>query len=234
MAQEGDQLRVWELCRQYVVALSAALDCGEGRRVRAVLPDAGCAAYLKQAWTQANGGAPLPFALSSLNDRVVVQPGDVCCVVCAPDPQGVESSQKVASACTAASEKQDSPVSCVLLNPRLASGDAGVGLNARRLRDRFVGGFTVAYSLRPFGQGTVFKRFPGIYKVFGPDAEQRERLVLLQESVRRPDPEEVGDMMLAAEGGGKGEGGEAGGMGLMEGLAKTVMEMQRFMRQLSN
>ena len=97
MAEEGDQLRVWELCRAYVEALSVALVCREGRRVRAILPDAGCAAYLKQAWTLANGGAPLPFALSSLNDRVIVQPGAVCSVVCAPDPQAVGACHRVAS-----------------------------------------------------------------------------------------------------------------------------------------
>lgn len=210
-----------KLCRQYVESLAAALgaDGGEGGTVRAVFPDAGCAAYLKQRW-----GDTLPFRLASLNDRLVVQPGDVAVVVCAPDPQGVEASQRVASAC-------GETVACVLLNPRLASGDAGVGLNARRLRDRFVGGFTVAYSLRPFGDGTVFKRYPGNYKVFGPDPDRRGRLLLLSEQLRRPDSEEVADLMLAASGAAASDA--EGGAGVLESLVKTVGSMFRFMSSLA-
>jgi hypothetical protein len=193
-----------------------------------VFPDAGCAAYLKQLWS---GGEPLSFRVASLNDRLVVQPGDVAVVVCAPDPQGVEASQRVAAAC-------GEGVACVLLNPRLASGDAGVGLNARRLRDRFVGGFTVAYSLRPFGDGTVFKRYPGNYQVFAPDPARRGRLMLLSEQIRRPDAEEVADLMIEAarpDAGARDGSAAAGraGSGVLESAVKSVTSMLRFMQSLA-
>lgn len=59
----------------------------------------------------------------------------------------------------------DRPV--VLFNQRLSSGDVGIGLNARRLRTNFLNNFTVTYSLRPVGDvGTVFRRYPGMWKVF--------------------------------------------------------------------
>jgi hypothetical protein len=191
--------------------------------VRAVFPDAGTAALLKNRW-----GAP-DFLFASLNDRSVVQPGDAAVVVCSPDPQGVESAQRVAAAC------EEAGVACVLLNPRLASGDAGVGLNARRLRDRFVGTFSVVYSLRPFGQGTVFRRSPGAWKVFGPDKGAPGRLVLLSESWSRPAADDVFELLLAAEGGqAKGEGGAQGSGGFLDGLARTVASLASFMRQLSN
>jgi hypothetical protein len=51
--------------------------------------------------------------------------------------------------------------------PPQISGDVGIGLNARRLRDNFLNRFTVTYSLRPVGDiGTVFRRYPGMWKVF--------------------------------------------------------------------
>jgi hypothetical protein len=48
------------------------------------------------------------------------------------------------------------------------SGDVGIGLNARRLRDNFLKRFTITYSLRPVGEiGTVFRRYPEQWKVRG-------------------------------------------------------------------
>lgn len=49
----------------------------------------------------------------------------------------------------------------------LCSGDVGIGLNARRLRNNFTNRFNITYSLRPVGEvGTVFRRFPELWKVF--------------------------------------------------------------------
>lgn len=51
--------------------------------------------------------------------------------------------------------------------PPFRSGDVGIGLNARRMRNNFLNNFTVTYSLRPVGDiGTVFRRYPGMWKVF--------------------------------------------------------------------
>lgn len=47
------------------------------------------------------------------------------------------------------------------------SGDVGIGLNARRLREKFTNRFNITYSLRPVGElGTVFRRYPELWKVF--------------------------------------------------------------------
>lgn len=46
------------------------------------------------------------------------------------------------------------------------SGDVGLGLNARRLRDRLLNQFSVTYSLRPIGDiGSVYRRYPGMWQV---------------------------------------------------------------------
>ena len=46
------------------------------------------------------------------------------------------------------------------------SGDVGLGLNVRRMRNEFLSLFTVTYSLRPLGEsGSVFRSYPGQWKV---------------------------------------------------------------------
>lgn len=54
----------------------------------------------------------------------------------------------------------------VMFNPRLASGDVGVGLSIRRMRDSFLSRFTTTYSLRPIADvGSVFRCYPGMWQV---------------------------------------------------------------------
>ncbi len=46
------------------------------------------------------------------------------------------------------------------------SGEVGVGLNVRRMMLDYLSSFTIAFSLRPVGDiGTVFRRYPGQWKV---------------------------------------------------------------------
>lgn len=48
----------------------------------------------------------------------------------------------------------------------MCSGDVGLGLNVRRMRNEFLSLFTVTYSLRPLGESaSVFRRYPGQWKV---------------------------------------------------------------------
>ena len=157
MAQPGDQQRAWELCREFVEQLRAALDLPPSSPARALFPDAGAAAMLASRW------AGRGFEVGSLRGAsrtagiggtatsaagAAHSPGDGLLVVCCPDPQGAEAARAAARAAA------EDGVPVVLLNPRLASGDAGIGLSARRLKDEFLGKLTVAYSLRPVGDGT--------------------------------------------------------------------------------
>lgn len=46
------------------------------------------------------------------------------------------------------------------------SGDVGLGLNVRRMRNEFLSLFTITYSLRPLGESaSVFRRYPGQWQV---------------------------------------------------------------------
>ena len=48
----------------------------------------------------------------------------------------------------------------------ICSGDVGLGLNVRRMRNEFLSLFAVTYSLRPLGESaSVFRRYPGQWQV---------------------------------------------------------------------
>lgn len=70
----------------------------------------------------------------------------------------------------------------------LRSGDVGIGLNVRRMRDKFLGSFTTTYSLRPVGDdlGSVFRQWPEQWKVFVADADSPGRFWLAAERGSRP------------------------------------------------
>ena len=70
----------------------------------------------------------------------------------------------------------------------LRSGDVGIGLNVRRMRDKFLGSFTTTYSLRPVGDdlGSVFRQWPEQWKVFVADADAPGRFRLAAERGSRP------------------------------------------------
>jgi hypothetical protein len=137
----------------------------------------------------------------------------------------VEEAQRVAAAAA------DAGAAVVLLNPRLASGDAGIGLNARRVRERFLSKLIVSYSLRPVGDGTVYRRYPGLYQIFASDDASPGRFRLLAEQASRPGGEELADMMDAAARTGP-EGGEARPETLVENLGRSIGSMMRFMNSL--
>lgn len=70
----------------------------------------------------------------------------------------------------------------------LCSGDAGVGLNVRRLTKQFTSTFTTSYSLRPVGDvGSVYRRYPGQWQVFVEDPSMEPgRYLLAAERPSRP------------------------------------------------
>jgi|TARA_B100001540_G_scaffold227136_1_gene201320 hypothetical protein len=220
MSESGDQLKVWEISREFAQRLSEG-----GRRVRAVYPDAGAAAMLRARW-----GDAATFDVASVDDRNLVDEDfDGVVVFAAPDPISLEKVQRT----TGRANELGCPV--VLLNPRLASGDAGVGLNVRRMRERFLGKMTVTYSLRPLPwcNGSLFKAYPGAWKLFLEDPEEPGRFNLVDEYAQRPAGEELDDIVTAALRP-KGEDGEAVEKTTAEKVFGFVREMQRFAKSLSN
>jgi len=123
----------------------------------------------------------------------------------------------------------------VMFNPRLASGDVGVGLNIRRLRESFLKEFMTVYSLRPIGDiGSVFKRFPSQWQVFVADTETPGRYILAAEKPSRPGGEDLDLIVMKALGTDQNQGGdEEGKLGLGEQISMAARNLQRFMNSLS-
>lgn len=221
MSEAGDQLKVWEISREFLTRLKAE----SGREVRAVFPDAGAAAMLRARW-----GVDCGFDLASADDRNLVgEDFDGILAFAAPDPMSLEKVQRA----TGRANELGCPV--VLLNPRLASGDAGVGLNVRRMRENFLGKMTVTYSLRPLPwcNGSIFKSFPGAWQLFLEDPEEPGRFKLIDEFAQRPAGEELDNIVDAALRP-MGEDGETKEKTAAEKLVGIMREMQRFARSLSN
>lgn len=219
-AEEGDQQRFWKLTRRFIDNM---VQQRPNARLRAIYPDAGVAAMLRNQWADA------AFTFASLNDRTPVAPEDELIVIAAPDPPGLDSLMKISRALQPGQ-------ALVMFNPRLASGDVGVGLNIRRMRESFLKDFTTTYSLRPVGDvGSVFRKYPGLWQVFVQDPENPGRYNLAAERASRPSGEDLDLLIYEALGGGGGEGnGEEGsGPGLVDKIGLTLNSLQRFMRSLS-
>ena len=256
-AEEGDQQRFWKLTRRYAEELVASSP--PGTRVRALYPDAGVAAMLKSQWGGGGGGSDkgrqqqqeLAFDIAAITDREPARAGtDDVVVLAAPDPQSLAAAVKAADAA------RDAGIPCVMFNPRLVSGDVGIGLNVRRLRDGFLATFATAYALRPVGEvGTVYKRWPGKWQVFVEDerAPGRYKLAGNGEGFDAAPAGEALDLIFSqalsssssSSGGAGGASGFGGGggprvdptddaqIGIGERVGSVVRGLQRFMKQLS-
>ena len=257
-AEAGDQARFWKLTRRFAEELGTAL--GPGSRVRALYPDAGTAAMLAAQWGDAT------FSVGAVSDRTPFSPDDDAVLLAAPDPPSLAAAVRVADLAAGgdggigaaavpaeqgaaeAAASLGPPV--VMFNPRLVSGDVGIGLNVRRLRDAFLGSFVLAYALRPVGDvGTVFRRYPDRWKVFVADPSSPGRYTLAAEQDKAPAGDALDLILMNAlgsgVGGGVGGGGAPSGSGpaidpsgdalpsLLDQVAGVVRGLQRFMRQLT-
>lgn len=221
-SEEGDQQRFWKMTRRFIDDIVS--NSPSTTKVKAIYPDAGVAAMLRNQWTDAS------FSVASLNDRKPVEEEDELVVMAAPDPPSLDDIVKISNGLLPTQ-------TLVMFNPRLTSGDVGVGLAMRRLRERFLGEFMTTYSLRPIGDiGSVFKRFPSQWQVFIADNDAPGRYVLAAERPSRPGGEELDLIVMSAlGGGGQGEDGEGGEeLGLGDKVSLFARQMQRFMKSLSN
>ncbi|XP_010925383.1 uncharacterized protein [Elaeis guineensis] len=174
---EGAQAELWELSRIFLESLIEETGI---QRVKAIFPDAGAAALLKYQWKDAK------FGFSSLSDRKPVDDEDEVVVMIVPDYQMLDYVERIAAHLSG-----DPPRSLIMWNPRLVSGDVGVGFNVRKLRKYFLSTFTIVYSLRPLPSGAIFRCYPGMWKVFYDDVNRPNRYLLAKEQPTRPDAADI-------------------------------------------
>jgi len=211
---EGSQEDFWQLARHYLETVKE--DTGV-QKLKAIFPDAGAAALLKHWWKDAN------FSFASLSDRKPVEDEDEIIIMIAPDYQMLASVEKIASLLS-----DNLPRPLIMWNPRLFSGDVGVGLNVRRLRSSFLRTFTVVYSMKPLTSGAVFRCYPGMWQIFLDDKERPGRYILAKEQSMRPDADDL-DMVFFA---GKKVDDEENPSFLVETMS-TIASFGRFMRSLT-
>jgi hypothetical protein len=215
--EDGAQQRVWDLSRLFLDTLQETLG---DQRVKAIFPDAGVAAFVKYQWKD------VQYSFGSLNDRRPVSNEDDVVVLLTPDRQGLPDVERINT--TLAGDDDTPARAMVMLNPRLVSGDVGIGLNVRRMRERLLSKFTTVYSVRPLQDATIFRQYPGLWQVFVDDRKQPGRLVLAKEQPSRPTLDDI-DMLLL--GGGNGEAGEQ--PSAMANAVGVFASFNRFMRSLS-
>jgi len=215
MADEGDQQKFWEITRYFAELLVRELDV----RAKVLYPDMGCAAMLKNAWPDAG------FEIGCLADRTPVQDTDELVLIAAPDPQGLEDAKRITQLAGA--------VPVVLFNPRLVSGDVGIGLNVRRMREQFLKTFVMAYSLRPIGAGSVFRKYPGNWQVFVEEQDTPGRYRKVYDSTIRPQGERLDAILEEALETAEPGDPDGGGPSFLNNVGRTLASMQRFMRSLS-
>jgi hypothetical protein len=128
----------------------------------------------------------------------------------------------------------------MILNAQIYhSGDVGLGLNARRLRESFTKNFTVTYSLRPIDDvGSVYRRYPEMWKVFLEEEGMSGRYKLVAERPSRPAGQALDQILMEAS----GQGGAVGpdgqqqqqGGGVIGQIQNVMRDMQRFMKALGS
>lgn len=124
-----------------------------------------------------------------------------------------------------------------MFNPRLNSGDVGVGTNVRELRNNFFSRFVTSYSLRPIDGGTVFKEFGAGWKVFLADPEADGRYKLISHTRERIAGEELEDLIVSylekeQQPSSEVESG-TGGANPLQQVSRALSSMQRFVKSLS-
>jgi len=230
----GDQERFWKMTRRFVENLGSALGM-DPSKINVLYPDAGVAAMLSYQWKKEEEGGGVGFKINSLMDRLPVSKDDELVIVACPDPFGAEECIRLVRSVGEQDEREGReyrPV--VLFNPRLNSGDVGLGLNARRMRSTFLNNFVVTYSLRPINEvGSVYRRYPGMWKVFLEDEQAEGRYKLIAERPARPAGEALDAIVMQATGQ-MGAEGEAAPQGLLGQLGGVMRSMQYFMKSLSN
>jgi hypothetical protein len=151
-----------------------------GSSVKVMFPDTGAAMLAKRDWGE------IPFAVTDLGSRftpVETQIADTDEVFIVACPSSVEV-ERVEKLCNLAGDR---PV--VLLIPQLEDvAVVGIGLAARKLRDRFISTLYSSYYIRPLDKAYLLRTHPFPWQIWLEKDEQHE---LAMELSNKPIGEEL-------------------------------------------
>lgn len=152
---------------------------------QALFADAGAAALAKRDWID------LEVSMRGVNEgRAAVQPESKAFLLVAPSAVEVDGIEKLLNLVG------DRPF--IMLNPKLENSEVGIGLAARRIRDRFLSRFEITYYLQPLDNGALWRSYPQAWQVWH---EQNGTMAVIFTSTERP----VGDALNRVLGQGAGK-----------------------------
>lgn len=158
-------------------------DYGSG--VKVMFPDTGAAALARRNWGE------FPFQVTDMGSRFTsietkISPEDQVYIVACPSAVEVASAEKLSNLAG------DRPV--IFLIPQLEDvAVVGIGLTARRLRERFVNNIYSCYYLRPIPDGAIFRCHPSLWQVW---LEKESGYELAAELSSKPMGEDLENLMM--------------------------------------
>ena len=160
-----------------------------GSGLKVLFPDTGAAALARRDWGE------VPFKISDIGTsrspiENKIQAEDKAFLLIAPS--SVEVAQ-VEALCNLAGTRP-----CVLLNPQLEDlYIVGIGMAARKLRERFLSTIEPCYYLRPIDQAAILRSYPGLWQVW---LEIEDEYQLIAEEPQRPAGEALDQILANAMG----------------------------------
>jgi len=146
-----------------------------GNEWQAIFSDAGAAALAKREW------ADLDVSVRGVNEgRRAIREEDKAFLLVEPSSVEVDQVEKLVQLAG------DRPF--VMLNPRLENSEVGLGLAARRLRDRFLSTFETAYYIKPLELGALWCCYPQTWQVW---VNTEEGMQFLSEVEQRPSSDDI-------------------------------------------
>lgn len=191
-----------------------------GSGLKVLFPDTGAAALARRDWGE------VPFKISDVGTsrspiENKIQAEDKAFLLVAPS--AVEVAQ-VETLCNLAGDRP-----CVLLNPQLEDiSIVGIGMAARKLRERLLSTIEPCYYLRPIDPAAILRSYPGLWQVW---LEIDDEYQLIAEEPQRPAGDALELILTKAMGSSEtGEGETTASAIKKPGL---LTNLQRFLNALS-
>jgi hypothetical protein len=191
-----------------------------GSGLKVLFPDTGAAALARRDWGE------VPFKISDVGTsrspiENKIQAEDKAFLLVAPS--AVEVAQ-VEILCNLVGDRP-----CILLNPQLEDiSIVGIGMAARKLRERFLSTIEPCYYLRPIDPAAILRSYPGLWQVW---LEIDDEYQLIAEEPQRPAGDALEQILAKAMGSSETSEGETTPSPVKKpGL---LTNLQRFLNALS-
>jgi hypothetical protein len=162
-----------------------------GQNWQALFADAGTAAMAKRDWMDSE--LLKNISMRGVNEgRAAVRPESQAFLLISPTSIEVDGIEKLLSLIG------DRPF--IMLNPKLENSEVGLGLAARRIRDRFLSLFEISYYIQPIDGGAVWRCYPQLWQVWQESPDRNPSMKLIYEGDSRPVGDDLSRIMGSATG----------------------------------